>query len=133
MSEPTSKTGMWIRISDGASARYAMRMSGLSAFWLGLNGLIFAVFVVMASPGQRLNYQFIGIVAGIGLLMIVVAFMIRAGQFWLVPVTSVVSVVLLVLALISGGGYQALVALMALGLSVAGLRGWIWLKRYPEA
>ncbi len=129
MADQTSKTGMWIKISDAESARYAMRMSGLSAFWLGANGLLFALLTLMLSFGRGIDMVMLSILGGIGLVMVIVALLIRGGHFWLVPVTSVISAVLLVISLIYGSGYQAIVVLMALGLSIAGLRGWIWMRR----
>jgi len=141
MSRKTRAFGYWIASQDEASAREAVKMAGLPILVLGGNGFLFSLLLLTATPP---NPAGAAISALIAILLVVLAFRIRAGRAAWVPLSFLLfclfigaNAVSAYLAwAISGGpgltGAQIvmgwIVPLICLILSLAGLRGWIWLR-----
>lgn len=132
------------RITTAAEARYLTRMAGLPLFLGGCAGLLAALAVGSVS--------FVLATAAASLILIVLAFLLRGGAVWPVPVAFAVSLLWLgwlfskfglALGFLFVSGLvlipQALIWIVAVVLqcavvtvfAVSGLRGWIWLVRHP--
>lgn len=125
-----SKFGFIFKITDEERARYAMKMSGLSALVLGINFLLFAF--IKASTVISANYDWSWVIgsSAIGVILVVIGFLIRAGKSALVPVTSLICALTFGATIALGQGVQFFVSAMCLGLSIAGLQGWIWIRKH---
>ena len=129
MSDTSNKLGIIVKVSDRDSATQAMKMSGLSALWLGANFLVVAFLVYSVASVRPTGSPLTKWLVLTGVVLVIVAFLIRAGWHWLVPVNSLICAAAFIAAIYYGQGVQLIVCLLALGLSIAGLRGWVWLMR----
>ena len=137
----TKLFGIWIIVRDHASAKEAVRMSGLPALVMGGNAFVMAAIVAaQAVP----NLPLAAAMAAVGVGLIGLAFRIRAGHgAWLPLVfflfllfagaTTYVSAaqwmvspqpVVFGLKLVS----SAVIQLFCIAMVGAGMTGWAWLR-----
>ena len=135
--------GYWISSVDEASARDAVKMAGLPILIVGINALLLALMTAANPVGDMTTA---GISAALACLMFVLAFRIRAGHAAWVPVAAVLFVLFVGFNALSGyiawkttGGGQTTGAQIVLGwivpmicmvFTVAGLKGWLWLRTH---
>jgi len=143
MTEPSKKVGAhysdrWgipLFIRDEASARYAVKLSGLPVFLLGLTYGIIGLFIVTGL--MRVNNEtpehvkwLMWVYFPVGLLLIWCGLQIRKKSSGLVPLAALVYIVWTLVTL----GYsihwiQWVVPIPWIILSIGGVRGWWWLKK----
>ena len=127
---PTNRFGFWIDVTDAATAREAVRMAGLPVLLIGASFGLSALSGVMAPDPQYLSAAALATAAAV---LVVIAFAIRAGRAALVPVAVTFCTVVLVARIALLPTALAIVPILALLLCISGLRGWLWLRRHPDA
>ncbi|WP_155122062.1 hypothetical protein [Martelella mediterranea] len=141
----TSKAGFfgyWLPVDDEESARDAVKMSGLPVLVMGLNFVILSLF---PSPYQATS-DYSSVISGVvALVLIFVAFRIRGGHAGLVPGTTSLFCVFIVLnAVLPYIGYflaggrdldlfrltiSLIIPAICAALALNGWRGWRWLRK----
>lgn len=141
MATKTKLFGYWISSTDEDSAKEAVKMAGLPALVMGANAaLVSLTTLFQATP----NLTIVAWCATIALLLIILAFRIRAGNSaWLPLVLVLFSAFLGASAFSSYIGWTAaghepisaaqiitgwIVPLICMVLVLAGFKGWLWLK-----
>lgn len=144
MSEP-KLLGYWLPVHDEASARDAVRMSGLPVLIMGANAALFAlVEAVQPAPYAALLASSVAIAC----ILILLAFRIRAGHAAWIPFALVLFVVFLAAnAFLAYLGWHLagrtlagtsqvilswIVPVICLVLILGGFRGWRWLKLHKS-
>jgi len=126
---------MWTEIGDRETADYAIKMSGLPVFLLGISYLLVGAFFS--------DTAMVDLSAGVSLVIIGIA--LRSGRGWLSPIATTI---VLLWALIRAAQLAPFVGLLlivsptAIGLlvgaalqiflllmTISGLRGWLWTRR----
>ena len=141
MASNTKLFGYWISSVDEASAKEAIKMAGLPVLLMGCNAALTAL-IELFQPTPNLTLALW--CAVISLLLIIVAFRIRAEKSgWMPLVLSLFAAFLVISALaayiafvevgaarISGVQIVTswIVPLICSVLMVAGFKGWLWLK-----
>ena len=119
----------WIPVHDRASATYAVRMSGLPVFLIGLS-LALSGLVLLVDPVSPMTLGWI--LAALSVPLIVLGLMLRGGRASLAPVACALflgaAAIEVWIAPSWGLVVRGLIALVAL----SGLRGWWWLRQHPE-
>lgn len=133
--------GYWLKVHDQESAEQATRMAGLPSLLLGV---IFSIqmLIVLLRTGALAPQGWV--ILGAGLLFIALGFWIRSGRFALMPVWVTLQLAILGSALafnlylatapggpddIAGTIVGTYLPILLVLLSIAGLRGWLWLWR----
>ena len=140
MSEPTF-FGYWIPVIDEASARDAIRMSGLPILLMGANAALLAL-VTSVQPFP--DTVMIASAVAIAFSLILLAFRIRAGHAAWIPFALILFAAFLGVNLFSSYiGWQVagqnttvsgqillgwIVPTICLILMVGGFRGWLWMR-----
>jgi len=129
MAEAQNRFGFWIPVHDRASAMYAVWMSGLPVFLIGLS-LVLSGLVLLVDPVSAMGLGWV--LAAAALPLIAIGLRLRAGRAWLAPVACALFLGTFAAEIwlmpTWGLVVRGLVALIAL----SGLRGWWWLRRHPE-
>ncbi len=129
--------GFWMPVIDEESAAYAVKMSGLPLFLVGLN--TFALVAVIDQHWAQV------IAAVFAVLFVSLAFRIRAACTAWAPIAAFLSVTFFLLqvmwrfltVIVLGFHWQVMLAeaarlivpTLAVILAMGGLRGWKWLRR----
>ncbi|MDT0683453.1 hypothetical protein RM543_12220 [Roseicyclus sp. F158] len=137
--------GYWISLEDRASARNAVRMSGLPVLLMGANA---ALLALVSSVRPFPDMAVVSSAAAIAALLVLMAFRIRAGHAAWIPFASMLFIAFLGVSLFSSyigwqvaGGNPTTGAQILLGwiipaicliLMVSGLRGWFWMRQNTE-
>lgn len=136
--------GFWVIIRNAASAKWAIKMSGVVTFILGAGMLVFSVISVLHRIGAKLSLEtfilgwqnaglFTYAVLAVGAFLVIAGLRIRAGQtFWLFATTPIV---IANHALLIGNGLHtaSLISVLHLILLISGFRGWWWLRSHSKA
>ena len=127
MAEPDNRLGFWVPIRDQESALYAIRMTGLPVFLIGVT-LLFSGVLSLVDPVRPALWAYV--LLGFALVFLVAGLALRAGQTWLAPLAAGIVVLVVMLEAIFLPSYalvlRGLIALMAF----SGFRGWLWLRRH---
>lgn len=122
-------------IRDEATARYAVKLSGLPVFLLGLTYGIIGLCVVTglirinAETPEHIRWLMWGYFP-IGLALIWAGLNIRKKSSWIVPVAAVIYLIWTAVSVYYAIHWiQWLVPIPWVILSIVGLRGWWWLRR----
>lgn len=127
MAEPDNRLGFWVPIRDRDSALYAIRMTGLPVFLIGLT-LVLSGALSLADPLRPPLWG--AILLGLAVAFIAAGLALRAGKRWLVPpAAAIVLILVLVEAFFVPSWALVLRGLIAL-MAISGLRGWLWLRRH---
>ncbi|MDO5641810.1 MAG: hypothetical protein Q4G26_05400 [Paracoccus sp. (in: a-proteobacteria)] len=142
MSDPVL-FGYWPAIRDADSAIGATRMAGLPVLMMGANAALLALIAAMQPD---LDPVLISGLAGVGFLLALLAFRIRAGHAGWLPVVALLFLGFLGANLslsymewqlagqsqASGAGIvlRWIVPVICLILVIGGLRGWLWLRAH---
>jgi uncharacterized membrane protein len=135
--------GYWLPVHDDASARDAVRMSGLPVLFMGANAAVFALMeAVQPAPSTSLLASSLAI----SCILILLAFRIRAGHAAWMPLVVILFVVFLAASAFltylgwhltgraQAGAIQAvfswIIPIICLVLVVGGVRGWRWLNSH---
>lgn len=137
----TKLFGYWISVQDEASARDAVRMSGLPVLLMGANA---ALFALVTSVRPVSNPILLVSSVAIAFLLVLLAFRIRAGHAAWIPF-----VLILFAAFLGVSGFSSyslwrlagktqtsgahlvlswIIPIICLVLVIGGFRGWRWLK-----
>ena len=141
MATKTKLFGYWISSTDENSAKEAVKMAGLPALVMGVNAALASLIALFqATP----NLTIVAWSAIIALLLIILAFRIRAGKSAWLPLVLVLFSAFLVASAFSSyivwtvAGKEPIsaaqiitgwiVPLICMVLVVAGFKGWLWLR-----
>ncbi len=139
--------GWWVKVKDVDSANYAIRMSGLPIFLMGLGFLIASLFIVITWSQieftSALQKIFLMAMLPISLCLTASGIMLRknfnkiapiaaglyipyilGNLFFVAPSPDIGENTMLVINVL----FTTLMALLSLG----GLRGWLWLRKNPS-
>lgn len=135
-------SSFWMPVNDEASARDAVKMGGLPILLIGFNTLVFCLIGFL--QGSLSNTLVIGGVI-LSLLLVVFSFRIRSGKAGSLPYLSALFLIFFVLSalfslignILQGGAVVGgvmfvvglIVPVLAMLLSISGLRGWNWLRK----
>ena len=126
-----NRWGFWIEVKDRASAENAVRMAGLPVLLIGASFFMPALLLLTTPNAVGVPTRAIALGAS-GIVIIVIAFLIRGGRAALVPVATAIAVPVLLFEISLRPTLFTAVPFMALLLSISGLRGWLWLHRNAE-
>ncbi|MHA3913474.1 hypothetical protein [Halovulum sp. GXIMD14793] len=131
--------GFWLPVYDEKTAREAVKMSGLPVLVMGGNA---ALFALISAVGPTPSYGLATCFAAISLVLIVLAFRIRAGWASAVPIMMTLFVIFVVLniylsltdyRLSGGGGVNAVRITLAWVIpafcTALAFGGWRWLQK----
>ena len=141
MATKTKLFGYWISSTDEDSAKEAVKMAGLPALVMGANAALASLIALFQTTP---NLTIVAWSAIIALLLIILAFRIRAGRSAWLPLVLVLFSAFLVASAFSSyivwsvareeptSGGQIItgwiVPLICMVLVVAGFKGWLWLR-----
>lgn len=141
MATKTRLLGYWISSTDEDSAREAVKMGGLPVLVMGANAALTSLLAFFQTPQNLAIVTWCAIIA---LLLIIIAFRIRAEKLAWVPFALVMFAVFLVVNAFfsyivwkaAGGGLINAVQIMrgwiipliCIFLALSGFKGWLWLK-----
>lgn len=135
----SDRWGIPFKINDEATAKYAVMLSGLPVFLLGLTYGIIGLFVVSGLMGvneQTPDHMrwLLWAYFPLGLLLVACGLKIRKQSSWLVPLAGLVYLIWTGVTLAYTIHWvQWLVPIPWVILSINGLRGWLWLRRNRAA
>lgn len=122
-------------IRDAATARYAVKLSGLPVFLLGLTYGVIGICVVTGlirineQTPEHIKWLMWGYFP-IGLALIWAGLNIRKKSSWIVPVAACIYLIWTGVSVYYAIHWiQWLVPIPWVILSIVGLRGWWWLRR----
>ena len=132
--------GYWLPVHDDASARDAVRMSGLPVLFMGANAAVVALMeAVQPAPSTSLLASSVAI----SCILIFLAFRIRAGHAAWIPLVVILFVAFMATSAVltflgwhlegrtQAGAIQAvfswIIPIICLVLVIGGVRGWRWI------
>lgn len=134
--------GFWIDIRDEGKARYAVRMAGLPLLVLGANAAVLGLDLAVKAPEMPMAVPVFAVIA---VVLVLVAFRMRAGRAAWVPLALLAILSFLAVELFSSLHLLRMlepsqsfdmillakwvVPLFCLALAFSGFRGWLWLRR----
>ena len=141
MATKTKLFGYWISSTDEDSAKEVVKMAGLPALVMGANAALASLVALFQTTP---NLTIVAWSAIIALLLIILAFRIRAGRSAWLPLVLVLFSAFLVASAFSSyivwtvAGKEPIsaaqiitgwiVPLICMVLVVAGFKGWLWLR-----
>ena len=141
MATKTKLFGYWISSTDEDSGKEAVKMAGLPALVMGANAALASLIALFQTTP---NLTIVAWSAIIALLLIILAFRIRAGRSAWLPLVLVLFSAFLVASAFSSyivwtvAGKEPIsaaqiitgwiVPLICMVLVVAGFKGWLWLR-----
>jgi len=130
----SNRLGIGMPIRSEVDAREAVKMSGLPLFILGLMFFLLPLFVFLMSLTSGMDFsnhitQLNLILMAIGLVLIVVSIKMRGGAIKPAPIAAMAYILGWAIAIYTWRVVPSILALLLVGLSIDGLRGWWWLRR----
>ncbi len=129
MAEAGNRLGFWIPVRDRASAQYAVRMSGLPVFLIGVS-LALSGLVLLVDPIAATGLGWV--LAALALPLVALGLLLRGGRARLAPVACLLFLGAVAIEIWLAPSWGLVVRGLIALVAVSGLRGWWWLRQNPE-
>jgi len=130
----SNRLGIGMPIRSEADAREAVKMSGLPIFVLGLLFALLPLFILIMSLHSGIDFsnhitRLNLVLMTTGLVLIFVSLKMRGGAVKPAPIAAIAYMAGWAIAIYTWRVVPSILALLLIGLSIDGLRGWWWLRR----